>query len=206
MTLSSKSSVDVKKPGDLSRRLTPETLTAEETVMTREKLLCTATSLVVVIVLLGAELAAQDKPDFSGSWTLESTLSAAEIPRTLSVTQSIVRTNVRGEPTEPFFKDITVTRALVSGTRSDTYEIGLVGGTVSGPGNGIVNGSRTYQRVVWEEQALVIESGTGPAPQSGWADRREVWTLDSNARLRLTITTSTSVDAPRTIVLVYRRQ
>lgn len=178
--------------------------------MTREKILYTATSFVVMIVLRGAGLAAQDKPDFSGSWTLESTLSGAEIPKTLAVTQTIVRTNVRGEPTtEPFFKAITVTRALASGTGSDTYEIGMVGGTVSGLGNGVVNRSRTYQRVVWEEQALVVESGThtGPVPQSGvWAERREIWTLDSSVRLRLTITTRTSVDAPSTIVLVYRRQ
>lgn len=110
--------------------------------MTREKILCTAASFVVVIVLRGAGLAAQDKPDFSGSWTLESTLSGAEIPRTLSVAQSMVRANVRGEPTEPFFKDITVTRALASDTRSDTYEIGVVGGTVSGREDGSVNGSR----------------------------------------------------------------
>jgi len=177
--------------------------------MTREKILCTATSFVVVIVLLGAELAAQDKPDFSGAWTLESTLSGAEIPRTLSVTQSLMRTNVRGAATEPLVKDITVTRALASDTRSDTYEIGVVGGTVSGRGDGSVNGSRTYHRIVWEGQALVVESGshTGPAPQSGvWAERREVWALDSGVRLRLTITTRSSVDAPRTIMLVYRRQ
>ena len=156
-----------------------------------------------------APLAAQDKPDFSGSWLLESGVSGTDIPLALSVSQSLVRTNVRGEPMQPFFKDITVTRALASSTRSETYQIGLVGGTVSGRADGGANGPRTHHRVAWEEQALVIESGsyTGPAPESGdWVERREVWSLDSGVRLRLAITMRSSVDAPRTVMLVYRRQ
>lgn len=59
----------------------------------------------IVMASLGAALAAQDKPDFSGSWTLESGSPGADIPRTLSVSQSLVRTNVRGEPVRPFFKN-----------------------------------------------------------------------------------------------------
>ncbi|HUR20264.1 MAG TPA: hypothetical protein VMZ90_05600 [Vicinamibacterales bacterium] len=128
----------------------------------------TTTCFAVVVVLLGAGLAAQDKPDFSGSWTLESP-PGADIPQTLSVTQSLRRANVRGEPMKPVFKDITVTRALASGKRSDTYEIGVVGVTVPGTARGSVNAPRTHHRVVWQEQALVIESGsyTGPAPETG---------------------------------------
>ena len=64
----------------------------------------------VVMVSLCVPLLAQDKPDFSGSWILESGSSGADIPQALSVSQSIVRTNVRGEPMQPFFKDITATR------------------------------------------------------------------------------------------------
>ena len=166
-----------------------------------------AASFVAVMVSLGA-LAAQDKPDFSGSWILESGSSAADIPQALSVSQSLVRTTVRGEPMQPFFKDMTVTRALARSTRSETYQIGVVGGTVSGRADG-ANDPRTHHRVAWEEQALVIESGsyTGPTPESGdWAERREVWSLDSGVRLRLAITIRSSVDAPRTVMLVYRRQ
>jgi hypothetical protein len=161
------------------------------------------------MVSLGARLAAQDKPDFSGSWILESGARGADIPRTLSVSQSLVRTNVRAEPMKPFFKDIAVTRVLTSGTRSDTYQIGVEGGTVSGRADGSVNAPRTHHRVAWEEQALVIESGsyTGQALESGdWTERREVWSLDSGVRLRLAITTRSSVDAPRTVILMYRRQ
>ena len=110
---------------------------------------------------------------------------------------------------QPFFKDIAVTRALPSGTRSDTYQIGVVGGTASVRADGSANSPPTHYRVAWEEQALVMESGsyTGPAPESGdWAERREVWSLDSGVRLRMVITTRSSVDPPRTVMLVYRRQ
>jgi hypothetical protein len=93
--------------------------------MKSDRIRCTTTGFLVVIVWLGSGLAAQEKPDFSGSWILESGSSGADIPQALSVSQSLVRTNVRGEPTNPFFKDITVTRALATGTRSDTYPIGV---------------------------------------------------------------------------------
>src|SRR5712691_2542581 len=119
-----------------------------------------AACFLVVMVSLTAPLAAQDKPDFSGSWILESGASGTDIPLALSVSQSLVRSNVRGEPMQPFFKDITVTRALASSTRSETYQIGVVGGTVSGRADGGANGPRTHHRVAWEEQALVIEGGS----------------------------------------------
>src|SRR5262245_59635010 len=48
----------------------------------------------VVVVSLTAPLAAQEKPDFSGSWVLESGASGTDIPQTLSLGQSLVRTNV----------------------------------------------------------------------------------------------------------------
>jgi hypothetical protein len=105
---------------------------------------------------------------------------------------------------QPFFKDITVTRVLATGTRSETYQIGGVGGSVS---VGFI-GPRTHHRVAWEEQALVIESGsyTGLNPESGdWAERRQVWSLDSRVRFRMAITVRSSVDAPKTVRLVYRR-
>jgi hypothetical protein len=160
---------------------------------------------VAVMVLLSAPLAAQEKPDFSGSWILESGTSGTDVPQALSVSQSLVRANVRGEPMQPFFKDITVTRVLASGTRSATYQIGIIGGSVSVGSLG----QRTHHRVAWEEQALVIESGsyTGPVPESGdWAERREVWSLDSGVRRRLAITLRSSLDAPKTVTLVYRRE
>jgi hypothetical protein len=157
------------------------------------------------------QLAAQDKPDFSGSWALESGAQvAADIPQELSVTQTLVRANLRGEPMKPFYRDISVTRVLESGRRSETYHIGVVGGTVHGlAADGIATGPRTHHRVAWTEQSLVIESGshTGSTPESGqWAERREVWSLEPNGRLRLAITTRSWIEASKTVILVYRRQ
>ena len=56
--------------------------------------------------------------------------------------------------------------------------------------------------------ALVFDSGsyTGQRPETGtWTERREVWSLDDDGRLRLAITTRSSGDGSRDITLVYRR-
>jgi hypothetical protein len=158
------------------------------------------------VVLCGAApLAAQDKPDFSGSWVLESGAQpVGDIPQALSISQLLARTNVRGEASEPFFKDITVTRLLETSTRSDTYQIGTLGGTLSSEANGIA----THYHVSWEKQALVIERGThtGPTRESGqWTERREVWSLESDGLLRLVITTRSSSESS-TVMLIYRRR
>jgi hypothetical protein len=88
---------------------------------------------------------------------------------------------VTRQPMKPSFKDITVARELANGTRSETYQIGIAGGTVPGRPDGSPDGLRSHHRVEWEERTLVIENGsyTGPTRESGqWAERREVWSLD----------------------------
>jgi hypothetical protein len=179
--------------------------------MKKGLILLAALWFVVLAVSVVAQLTAQDTPDFSGDWVLESApQSAADIPKRLSVRQSLTRTNVRGEPMKPFFKDITVARELANGRRSETYQIGIAGGTVPGPRtDGSADGPRTHRRVEWEERTLVIENGsyTGPTRESGqWTERREVWSLDPGGRLRLAITTRSSVGASSTVTLLYRRQ
>ena len=90
-------------------------------------------SLVALLLPAAAALAAQDKPDFSGRWVLEKPSQAgSDIPRALSVRQSLVRTNVRGEPMKPFFKDMAVEREFESGTYHETFPIGVVGGQAPG--------------------------------------------------------------------------
>jgi len=164
----------------------------------------------VLTVLLGTSLHAQNGPDFSGRWILESrSQPASDIPKALLVRQSLVRTNVRGEPMRPFFRDITIEREFESGTRSETHEIGVVGGVVPGVGpDGRISGVRQHHAVTWDGKALVFESGsyTGATPETGvWTERREVWSLDSNRRLHLVITTLSSVSASSTVTLVFRR-
>ena len=157
-----------------------------------------------------AQLAAQDTPDFSGHWILESAAEpAGDIPQALTVSLSLVRTNARGEPMKAFFKDITVARELANGTSVETYQIGVEGGTISGRADGRTDGTRSHHRVIWEEQTLVTETGsyTGPTPESGqWNERRETWSLDPKGRLRLTIVTRSSVRASSVVTLMYRRQ
>jgi hypothetical protein len=182
--------------------------------MKRGRFIDTVPCMIVVAVSLVVPLVAQDTPDFSGHWVLDSASPpAADIPLTLSVTMSLVRTNVRGEPMNPFFKDITVAREFANGASTETYQIGVVGGdvggTVGGRGNGRTNFPSSHHRVVWEKQILVIERSnyTGPAPESGqWAERREAWSLDPGGRLRLATTSRSSDSASSVVTLVYRRQ
>jgi hypothetical protein len=163
------------------------------------------------VVLASTTPAPQDKPDFSGRWILETPAPpVADMPRALTIHQSLVRTNVRGEPMKPFFKDITVDREFESGTRSETFWIGVEGGIAPGlREDGSRDGAYIHTAVRWEDNTLAIERGshTGPTPETGvWTERREVWSLEANGRLRVAITTRSSVDGSKTVTLVYRRQ
>jgi hypothetical protein len=155
-------------------------------------------------------VAAQDKPDFSGRWVLASPRqSEADVPLALSVRQMLVRTTVRGEPMQPFFRDITIERQFETGARSENHLIGVQGGTVSGlRADGIPAGPTNHHAVEWEGNTLVFESGsyTGQRPETGtWAERREIWSLDADGRLRVAIITSSSNDGSKDMTLMYRR-
>ena len=157
---------------------------------------------------LGGLLRAEDQPDFSGTWSLHSEPRGGRVPQQLLVSQRLVRTDARGKPMAPFFKEIAVTRVLAGRTISGTHQIGVIGGTVSGDTNGIIP-PRTRYRVYWEHRSLVFEAGmyTGHAPESGdWTERREVWHLDPDGRLRVTMTSRSSAHAPAKVVLVFRRR
>ena len=171
----------------------------------------TTPSAIVLSLVIGATLAAQDKPDFSGRWILEApTQIAPDIPGVLAVRQSLVRTTVGGDPMTPFFKDIAIDREFENGTRSETREIGVVGGIVPGVrADGTSNGGpREHHAVSWDEDALVFESGsyTGETAGTGaWTERREVWSLDAKGHLRVVITTRGSSAGANVVTLVYRR-
>ena len=124
--------------------------------------------------------------------------SDTDIPLALSVRQTLVRTTVRGDPMEPFFREITIERQFETGTQSETHLIGVQGGTVSGRrADGSPTGLNTHHAVKWDENALVFESGsyTGPYPETGaWPERRETWSLEADGRLRVAITRRSSGD------------
>ena len=159
---------------------------------------------VIVLTALVAPLQSQSQPDFSGAWALDSA-PAGDAPVTITVKQVLVRTNVRGVPVAPFFRQIVIARA----GRTESYDIGAVGGSMSGIVGGALSPLRTHQRVAWEEQALVIESGsyTGGARETGdWSERRELWSIDSDGRLRVRISTRGSGIVSSDDTLIYRRQ
>ena len=88
---------------------------------------------VAVLVLASTASRAQDTPDLSGQWVLESPApSISDVPLALSIRQSLVRTAVRREATKPFFIDIIVDRDFATGTLSETLLIGVTGGVVPG--------------------------------------------------------------------------
>jgi hypothetical protein len=166
---------------------------------------------IILSLLAATALAIQDTPDFSGRWVLVSGAPTGDaVARAMVVRQSLVRTNVRGEPITPFFKDIAIEREFAAATRSETLPIGVVGGFVAGIARGATPaGPRGHHAVKWDGSALVFEHGTytGDARQTGtWAERREVWSLEPDGRLRVTITTRSSADASGTVLtLTYHR-
>jgi hypothetical protein len=164
---------------------------------------------VALVVLASAALAAQTKPDFSGRWVLTTSPESADVPSTLTVRQTLVRTTARGQPMAPFFSDITIERQFESGARSETYWIGVLGGIVPGLlADGSPNGPTVHSGVKWEGESLVFESGshTGQRPEHGvWSERREVWTLDPDGRLRVVITTRSSAGDSTSVARVYRQ-
>jgi hypothetical protein len=180
--------------------------------MTPVRRLVARAASIALITLAGVLVQASDGVDFTGRWILESPPPApAGTPRALSVRQSLVTTNVRGEPMRPFFKDIIIDREVDGATRHERHQIGVVGGVVGGIllTGGVATNPQGHHAVKWDANALVFESGsyTGQSPETGvWTERREVWSLDSNGRLRVVITIRGSSDAPRTVALVYQRQ
>lgn len=165
---------------------------------------------IALIMVATVGVAAQDKPDFSGRWVLAAQQqSDTAIPSALSVSQPLVRTTIRGDPMEPFFRDIAIDRQFDSSTRSETHLIGVQGGVVPGlRADGSPSGPTAHHAVKWDGNALVFESGsyTGQHPETGvWTERREVWSLDPDGRLRVVIANRSSVDAPTETTAVYRR-
>ena len=162
------------------------------------------TSTALIALTMVVALRSQSQRDFSGTWTVDS-LSTVDAPQTMTVKQVLVRTNIRGEPIAPFYRQIVIARE----GRTETYDIGVISGSVSGVVDGSSSLRRTHRSVVWEEQALVIENGsyTGAARETGdWTERRESWSFDATQRLRVQISTRGSGVPTVDTTWLYRRQ
>jgi hypothetical protein len=169
----------------------------------------------ILSLLVAATVAAQDKPDFSGRWILKTSAGAdPDVARSLTVHQTVVRTNVYGAPMPPFSKELSVERQFDTDVRTETYNIGVEGGAVGGvaPTNRgpapDVNVSHTRFSVRWEDNRLVIDTGSysGPNREAGpYSEHSEIWQLDAAGMLILSITDRGSGIASTTKTLTYRK-
>lgn len=164
------------------------------------------------LLSVDTRVAARQGTDFSGHWVLESKQQAgADTPVAITVEQSFVSSDARREPAAPLFNEITVAREFRSGTRSETFRIGLGGGTV--PGISVEHGRSsdpyTHFSVGWDGPVLVFRTGThtGMMRETGdWAEHEERWSLDSEGRLRVVIANRSSSSVLTTTTGLYRRR
>src|SRR5947209_6190716 len=117
----------------------------------------------ILAMLVAATVAAQDKPDFSGRWILETSASASpDGARAAKFLQPVVRTSVYGAAMTPCSDELSVDRQFGTDVVTETYQIGIEGGMVSGlsPANrGIVSEfSKTRFSVRWADNRLVIDT------------------------------------------------
>jgi hypothetical protein len=75
-------------------------------------------------------------------------------------------------------------------------------------GNGRGPNTHTRFSVRWDGDTLVIETGsyTGPTRDSGpYSEHEEIWSLDAQRRLAMTVTDRGSGTESKTVRLTYRR-
>src|SRR5262249_2516917 len=138
-------------------------------------------------VALAVIAAAQDQPDFSGHWVLVDPLRpGADVARSLTIRQPIVRTTARGAPMPPAFLELTVERQSEQAVRAESYMIGSEGGSSSGgPGVG-----ETRVSVLWRGDRLFIATHhtTGPSRDATTTtEHTEEWSFDERGRLVIVV-------------------
>ena len=153
----------------------------------------------------------QAHPDFAGRWALTApSPPPPDAARVLVVDQPVTRTNVRGEPMPPAYLYLSVRREGPSGTTTDTYTIGAIGGVVGGlDRNGKRIAPSAYFETFWRGDTLTFLSRReGPAgPHTGdWLERSELWSLGADGSLRVEIETEAHDRARQTTVLRYHRE
>jgi hypothetical protein len=170
-----------------------------------------ARSSLVVLILSGVpQLPMQ--ADFSGEWLLVSASGATgEQASVLTVQQTLTSTTMRGEPMTPFFSSITVVRHFNGRALSEKHTIGTVGGTVPGipVGQSSPQGEWTTESVQWQADHLIVRTTRSPQPPDEpgrRSEHEEVWSLDRDGRLLITLSDRRSGFAPITVHLVYERR
>jgi hypothetical protein len=162
-----------------------------------------------VVIVLTASVAAQNRPDFSGNWILVSPQNSNGA-QTMTVRETFARTSVSGAPIEPPLITLAVERRSASGVRSDRYTIGVVSGTTSGvignAGAGVGDHTpQTRSSTTWDGDRLVIETRSWTVDDRSYSDHKEVWWLDAQGALLISVTDEDPGDR-KTTTLLYRRR
>jgi hypothetical protein len=159
-------------------------------------------------------ISAQYKPDFSGDWILVNSINgASNAAQTMTVRESFKRESVKAAPIDPPLITLAVERRLNSGVHSELYTIategGIVGGVVGNTGTQLSGQSQqTGFSTTWDGDKLVIDirySGR-PVAVGAESEHKEVWSLDPQGALLLTITDRYPGTEPTTTNLTYRRR
>ena len=168
----------------------------------------------ILVLLLGQAVAAQDKPDFSGNWILVSPSdSSSNAAQAMTVRESFKRESVRGTPIDPPLITLSVERRFNGAVHSEVHTIGTIGGIVGevagNAGTGFGGPSeQTRFSTTWDGDRLVIEirySGR-PVDAGAYSEHKEVWSLDIQGALMLTVTDRALGTESTTTNLIYRRQ
>jgi hypothetical protein len=162
----------------------------------------------LLVSLIAGTTAAQEKPDFTGGWVLVAPRDGAvDAAPELLVRQWLEhKTSVRGVPVD--IPHVAIERQFQTGVRSESYTIGIVGGT-TGRSAGANISVTTQYAVKWDGDRLVIETVrySGPTRESGpYSEHDEVWSLDAQGTLLMTVTDRGSRTGPRTTQLTYRKK
>jgi len=167
-----------------------------------------ATLSLVLVVAAVLSAAAQDKPDFTGTWVLANQTSPANVPTTIVVRESFTRESVIGIPLPSPIISMHVERRAASGdVMSDDFTIGIVGGFVGGGPDDAVPVRRNFA-ATWDGNQLVMETASSGRPVDAGTSslHRETWAIDREGLLMVTTKESIGQADPTTTTARYRRQ
>src|SRR5262245_20426117 len=157
----------------------------------------------------GQAASAQDRPDFSGDWILvnRSDAPAANAAQSITVHESFKYESVRGTPVDPPLITLLVERRINGTVHSELYTVGTITGTVGGTVFGRQR-EQTRLSTTWDGDRLVIEVRYAgrPVDAGAFSEHKEVWSLDAQGALLLTVTDNAPGTEPTTTDLIYRRQ
>ena len=167
----------------------------------------------IVLALLPGSIVAQEKPDFSGEWVLVTTTnSALNSAAELTVRQSFGRTSVLGVPMDVPLITLTLARHFPSGSRSETYTVGTIGGTVAGEAAGQARDSprpETRFSSKWDGDRLVITTASyrgSPREFEPDTEYEEAWWLDPQDRLVIRVAERLSGGESMSATVTYQRR